>query len=242
MTSPWYHESSIEWLKARTNFLTASNVATLWPETATGRKRIVTTDDYIAAILNAREFAPENAISQGAAARGHILEPYALKEFTLQTGIKAEHWDDALIHDNGYIAVSPDSLNIPQPKEGILFDVRDLPCIKEVNEIKCYGASKHYQTYREGICAIERIQIATQMYVCKDANIGRLILYNPRLEYGGLLITRWARESLDHELEIIHDIEEKYIKSETILNNGVFFHLKGLNEQEIIAEQRAFNL
>lgn len=242
----WFHRCNPEWLKARCDYLSASDVAALWPETPTGRKRTVTEDDYLAAIFKSREFDPAAATSYGAAARGHILEPYAINEYNLHREgmIPVYHWDDCLIHNGGLVSFSPDGLDIQQPDgDEVEYLLEDLATIHRIIEVKSYGADKHYTTYKMGYKATERIQIATEMYVAYEARKGELVLYNPRLDDGCLLTIVWDRYQLAHELEIIDDIVGKFCQTVNMVEDDFIMPARmGPSEAEILAELRTLRL
>ena len=42
----WFHKCSLDWLRARQNYLTATDVKELLPVTKTGRKRTITDENY----------------------------------------------------------------------------------------------------------------------------------------------------------------------------------------------------
>lgn len=242
----WYHVSNPEWLKARCNYLTASDVIALWPETATGIKRKLTDDSYMAIAFKQREFDPTAAVSYSHAARGHILEPYCVEEHNLQRPrAKAlYHWDNCVLHNGGLIAFSPDALDVPQLDTGqVTCHINELvDDISVVGEIKSYGGDKHFATYSQGQKAIERIQIAVGMYVCIHAKAAKLLLYNPRMEKGALLCTVWQRNELEKELGIIDDIATKFAEVVYELENATLPVRLGKSEEEILEEVHALEL
>ena len=240
----WYHQASREWLEAREGFLTASQIDDLWPLTTTGRRRPIVEEDYIKALFNSTEINYDSVNSYGPAARGHILEPYALEELRKMRTDPSNifHWDDAVIYKGGSsIAFSPDGLDIPQPETGVLFNVSELPTINEVFEIKSYRAAKHYQTFAEGKFAIERRQVATQMYICEEATIGSLVLYNPRLIKGALFLTQWTREDLEEDLAIIGEIDKQFTETKIKYSNA-FVSRKGMSETDILKELQSLSI
>lgn len=234
----WCHRSNPEWLEARRGFITASQIIDLWPETPSGKGKRMWESDYIAAILKSEEVSPGDSLSYGAMARGHILEPYAIEEFKLETGTEVHHWDDCLIHDGGVIAFSPDGLSIPQETDQVKVEYSSLPIIKEVTEIKCYEARKHLLTEKNSLQHAERIQIATQMYICKEAEVGRLVLYNPRLDRYCLLYKEFSREDLRHELFLVSKIAARLKITKQRMEEERVRIRRGVSEQEIIEAQR----
>jgi hypothetical protein len=232
----WYHRSNPDWLRARCDYLTASDVAALWPETATGKNRVVTDEDYMAIIFKMREFDASSVTSYNAAARGHLLEPYALDEFHAQlpNATRLHHWDDALIHSDGLLAFSPDALDIPQPDDSVSHDLADLATINIIGEVKCYGADKHFTTWAKGRMTVERIQLATALYICTEAKGAELILYNPRLDTGSLLVTTWHRDDMGRELDMIDGIAARLACVLDRLERRLLPPRKGPSEEEIL--------
>lgn len=209
----WYHRVNPDWYKARKNFLTASDIKTLWPKTKTGRDRKITELDYMKIYYEkSQEVRLDDCDSYDWAARGHILEPYAINEFSRfqKEEDKLYHWDDCLVYRNNcYIAYSPDALNIEQPF-AIQLDT-DLINPSIISEVKSYNAAKHIETMMIPKDETEeRIQIATAMYVSKTIKEGYLILFNPEVEDVPLVWKHWDRAELQNEFNIIGDIEYRW--------------------------------
>ena len=75
----WEHKCSLEWLLERQKYLTASDIKSLVPVTRTGRPRKVDDEAYFRVLASKlTKLTSEDCWSFGAAARGHILEPYAI--------------------------------------------------------------------------------------------------------------------------------------------------------------------
>lgn len=214
----WYHRVNQDWYKARKNFLTASDIKTLWPKTKTGRDRKITEVDYAKIYFEkSQEVRLDDCDSYDWAARGHILEPYAVKEFSRfrEDKDKLYHWDDCLIYrDNCLIAYSPDALNCFQVKE--VFGVKEdthviVPHV--VGEVKSYNASKHVETIMTPKDQTEeRLQIATAMYTSPSIEEGYLILFNPEVQDAELAWKHWNRAELQKEIDTICKIEQSWKK------------------------------
>lgn len=209
----WFHRVNMHWYEARKNFLTASDIKTLWPKTKTGRDRKITELDYMKIYFEkSQEVRPDDCDSYDWAARGHILEPYAIKEFNQQR-IEQHmyHWDDCIItKDDCYIAYSPDSLDVSQSFSAVQVETGFVaPSI--VGEVKSYNAAKHIETMMTPKNETEeRIQIATALYVSSSIDDGYLILFNPEVEDVPLAWKHWTRSELKDELEIIGKIEYQW--------------------------------
>lgn len=114
----WYHRVNQDWYKARKNFLTASDVKSLWPKTKTGRNREVSEMSYAKIYFEkTQEVRYEDCDSYDWAARGHILEPYAVAEFNQNVEWCPElyQWDDCIVTDEKTLmGYSPDALDLAQ--------------------------------------------------------------------------------------------------------------------------------
>lgn len=207
----WYHECSKDWMKARSNYLTASSISKLLPVTPIGRKRDVAKSSLeIYAKMHQTSFDNK---SYGAAARGHIMEPYAVRAFN-EIGIAPimYHWDDAVIH-NKLLAFSPDGLNVSQEELPIFdynFDDMEIKPTAGV-EIKSYSVDKHL------LCGIsnpldleERWQIATAFKVASTLEDMYLVLFNPSASKK-MFVHHYTRKSLEAELKIIEVICKNFI-------------------------------
>lgn len=214
----WEHKCSLEWLMARQDYLTASEIRSLIPLTKTGRARTVTDMDYLKVwsgkIVNLTE---EDCWSTGAAARGHLLEPYAvdalntvLMKYDPSTAEHYHHWDDTLVTmPERSIAFSPDAMNIPNDGE-TWFDANGVS-ITAIAEVKCYGQERHLATaYTEKNMLEERWQIATAMALCDTIEHAHLALFNPSLSTRRLFVIEYERKDLEKEIQEILEVEEKW--------------------------------
>lgn len=202
MSYKYEHMTSLDWMRDRQKYITASDVAKLVPYTNTGRARTITDEDYFALMADKlRMLTEEDCLSFGAAARGHILEPYAIKEYNEIIPEKLYHWDDRCI-PTGVAGYSPDALDVPM-------DSTVAP--KIMGEVKCYSPAKHFLKSQTDLDKLEeRWQLAMAFYVLPSLDKGYLILYNPELVDATLHIRPFKREDLVKELEIINDIVYKW--------------------------------
>lgn len=220
----WEHWVDIDWLEARRHCLTATDVKELLPITKTGRKRTVTDEDYLAVM--ARKLTPittENCYSTGAAARGHILEPYAIKAYNDTYGQLYYHWDDIVIKKNVLgdfgLGFSPDGLNVEMPKGSIsLLPMHQFAAIfpgkvTSVAEIKCYEGKRHLISINsDQDKAEERWQIAVAMAVLPSIDNGTLIFYNPSLPIPYQLgCFFYVRDDLKDEIEMVLEVQKEWL-------------------------------
>lgn len=206
----WYHEVSLEWLKERQKYLTASDIKDLLPVTATGRKRTVTNKDYLKVWARKQKYLTrDDCITTGAAARGHLLEPYAIEEFNkMQFSGYMYHWDDKIVY-NGSLAFSPDALNINRDGQ-ISYRYDEIIDAGFLAEIKSYNIESHYlKAVEDKENLEERWQAATAFAVCPQLQEGYLILFNPSCN-NKLFIHQYSRQDLKDEIQIVKKISKDY--------------------------------
>lgn len=209
--SRWRHECSQSWLRARNGYLTASDAHKLVPYTDSGRKRKVADEDYEKlAMAKMRPVLPEHCVSTGAAARGHLLERYAVMRWNEVHGEEFHHWDDVLVPSATvpYAAWSPDALDVSLSEPGPV-------CTgdyggRRMLEIKCYGPEKH-----DAACLSskmdrpERWQIAFAM-MCSDIAEGTLVLYDPTTSYEPLHGFAYTQADLADEIDELRKVAAKW--------------------------------
>jgi len=232
----WEHKCSLAWLQERQGHLTASEVRTLIPLTRTGRRRTITNEDYMRVFANkCVNLTEEDCWSHGAAARGHILEPYAidaLNDWLDAEGIDEEFfwWDDKLVVD-GFrsLAFSPDAMDIPM--------IQVLPKPTALAEVKSYGAERHLTTACTPKNLIEeRWQIATAMAVLDSIDHAYLTLFNPSMNDYRLIVIRFDRSELYSEIDTVLEAEnewDEFLKSVNLL----YPHAGYGQDEELIVEE-----
>ena len=205
----WEHRCSLEWLKERQQYLTASDVKSLLPITKTGRKRDVGDAEYLKVMSSKMvDLTEEDCLSTGVMARGHLLEPYAISVLNSVLGDMGEgmmyHWDDKVVSVRGRkLAFSPDAMDIPM--DG---DIADVTAIAEV---KSYSADKHLTTAFTPKDQIEeRWQIACAMAVLPTIEHAYLVLYNPKMKFRKAFIITYDRSDLEDEIAMILKVEEDW--------------------------------
>lgn len=209
----WFHTCNKDWLLARQRFLTATDVKDLLPVTKTGRKRTVGDDSYWKVMARKLvNITPDDCVSTGAAARGHILEPYAIDEFNFAEICeqKLYHWDDALVTKTSVspygLAFSPDAMSIEH--NGELLVKTNVPLT--IAEVKSYSAERHLICgHTDKMELEERWQIATAMATC-DVEEAYLIFYNPSLA-AQLFVVHYDYEDLEREIDIVLDVEKNWL-------------------------------
>ena len=243
----WKHKVSLDWLKERQGYLTASDVKSLVPVTKTGRDRKVTDMERVKIMSHKMvNLTEDNCWSYDAAARGHLLEPYAVAAFNELALSKPElglpmvfHWDDKLLQKNGinHLAYSPDALDVPMNDENAVDNVTALV------EVKCYGAEKHLMTmYTEKKQLEERWQIAAAMAVSPTIEKAYLVLFHPGMKFRKLAVIEFTRAELADEIVMAIKVEAEwldFIKTRMLskdLPADRHWSTKGGNEDTIIKE------
>ena len=237
----WKHKCSLKWLQERQKYLTATDIKSLIPVTKTGRPRKITDMDRLKVWAKKQvTLTEEDCWSYGAAARGHLLEPYAidaLNDWLIGTGRASRqtffHWDDEVIHEPGsYLAFSPDAMDIPQLHNPDT-------TVHQIAEVKCYSADKHVATgYTPSREIEERWQIATAMATLDTIEQAFLVLFNPSIETCRLFVIPYNRWDLKSEINAIKVVENEW---NTFLDElpeppGAYTSLDGLDEADIIDE------
>lgn len=152
----------------------------------------------------------DDTLSTGWAARGHIMEPYAIQEFNkVKPGLipHIHHWDDKLIQ-NDWLGYSPDGLDYTEVP-GVFCSYTDVrPTV--LAEVKCYAADNHYSKGNANKFALEeRWQIATAMAVSPSIEEAYLIFFNPSCK-DPMFVQQYSREQLKEEIKTIGEVEEPW--------------------------------
>lgn len=207
----WKHRCSLDWLNARQRFLNASEIKELIPYTKTGRQRKIDDNDY--ARILAKKFVmltEDDCVSTGAAARGHIMEPYAIEDYNQMYSDNLHHWDDVLIYDELGAAYSPDGFDIEQPN-GLIQISADAISPSTLIEVKSYNEKNHFDcAFTPNSELEERWQIATAMYVSLSIDNAILVNYNPAIKTAKLIRHTFSRDDLADEMMIIDAVVRKW--------------------------------
>lgn len=237
----WRHDVSKDWLVARKGCLTATDIVSLIPAYKSLKKKDPTfsrvLSSQFAGKIGEKSFTDADVHSYGPAARGHVLEPYAVLEFNKQgLGLPSReyrHWDDVVIcKSNSLLGFSPDAMDVPDTghgcfmeycdgpdkmtANGLILDDQEIP--SSILEIKSYGAKHHAQCCAAGKLELdERYQIATAMAVCGKINVGYLMFYNPSDEFSmmpvpQICVKEYHRNDLADEIQTCMNIAEAYEK------------------------------
>lgn len=223
----WYHETSLDWLKVRQLYITASDIYELKPNKSGRPKDVAKKCRQIFAAKHKRLSAAD-CVSTGAAARGHILEPYAIAAFSSASGIHLEHWDDVLVPAlanmedfRSRLAFSPDAVSFSCPK-GTVVCGGTFPEDTIIGEVKSYNAERHLEcVLTERTELEERYQLATAMVCQPNISRGYLIFYNPSFSPCPLYYTFFERDELEEEMKDVCDALDVYAKHTTQISYAV---------------------
>ena len=235
----WKHRCGLDWLKSRRNYLTASEIKRLIPLTATGRPRTITDFDRMKIMANKLvTLTEEDCMSYGAAARGHIMEPYAIDSLNAMLkdmGVKEYFywWDDDLVTvEDRSLAFSPDAMDVK--------DIDDIKFATAIAEVKSYSNEKHIAiAYTPKDMIEERWQIAVSMALCPNIDHGYLVLFNPKMMLERLFLIKYDRDELKKEIDTILSVEadwNEFVNTKMFgrPTSGAIWYSKTPSEEEII--------
>lgn len=249
----WKHKCSLDWLRARQHHITASDVKSLLPFTRTGRPRTVGDEEMLKVMASKMiKLTEEDCWSYGAMARGHLMEPYAVKalnkmlrELHADEADQLYWWDDELVEVSGRsLAFSPDGLDV---------EMGDDPTMaKVIVEVKSYSPSQHLVTaYTPKDRLEERWQIASAMALLPSIERGYLVLFNPSMKWRKTFVITFERSELEREIEEVLKVEERWDDWREhgplvtgLPNGGVWSAAGGTEEEirkEVMAEQGVLN-
>jgi len=224
----WHHEVSAEWLVARQQVITATDVVNLLPE----YKRYVkagSPDDKIFPGFAALWCKKHSNVyldtsSTDAAARGHIMEPYAIDSWNRQADPKFEHWDDCVIV-NGIYGFSPDALTVRQrlccrdTEKSVKHSM--IPSHAEVMEVKCYMPEQHMKSFIEGHMDHKEImQVAMAFKVLDKLEVARILWFCPGAPIS-MFEEHYTRQELNQEIGTIRKVVEAYEKQAELCEQKV---------------------
>lgn len=234
MIKKWYHEVDSEWLKARKSVITATEISKLVPEykrTLKDKSGMISSGFAALWAEKMTDTEPDPS-AVGAAARGHICEPWAVKAWNMQMNDNMYHWDDALIRRNG-VGFSPDALNIPQTISSVVLNVQNritatsddavvedkilvapdgtyIDAPVSLLEIKSYDPAHHMKCcIKDKLDQDEMMQIAVPFIVCPTIQKATLIFFCPGAPIEVKAFT-YTREDLLDKIDLANKIIEKW--------------------------------
>ena len=250
MARRWYHEVSAEWLEARKTVLTATDIAGLQAE----YKRYLKAGSpdklmpgFAAMWCQKHSDTYLDTGSVEAAARGHVMEPWAVDSWNKQATPTFHHWDDCIICADG-LGFSPDAMTIPQfvgdAKLEVTTDGKFIvnsngmkcDCPNEIMEIKCYEPAQHMKSIIEDRMEHkELMQIAMSFAVLPNLEVARLTWFCPGAPIS-MFTEKYTRDDLHDQIQLIQEIAKLYLKQwdkciEFMMNSSSFVAM--CTEEEI---------
>ena len=214
----WQHQVSAEWLMARKDVLTATEIKGLVPEMKRIKKKPLKDGEVspvFAALWSEKhtDKAPDVDSPSSDAARGHILEPYAVETWNhVWPDLKMYHWDDCVIKAKK-VGFSPDAMDVEQ-----ISDVVELKASQVkptmIMEIKSYNPAHHIKCILKDKMELDEIwQIAVAFYVLPSLKTAWLAFYCPDNPIP-LKVFSYKREELQIKMNMITDIIREYERTE----------------------------
>lgn len=232
----WYHEVSEDWLRARRTVLTATEIKSLvatYKRFPQKDKEAGVVPPAFAALWGDKHSDewPIDTASYGAAARGHICEPYAVREYNKRNDpARFYHWDDCIIA-RGLVGFSPDALDIPQRTKDVKLEVNGkmlassmgpicgLP--EEAMEIKSFEPAQHMKAIATPKMKRDQImQLATSMYVVPSLKRVVLMFYCPSSPIP-VYEEAYTRDELKDEIKMVECISAMYEDTSQKMENLV---------------------
>lgn len=236
----WTHEVSADWLKARQAVLTATDVAGLMPE----YKRYLKAHDPgkispgFAALWAQKHSTGEPDISSPspAAARGHVMEPWAVSSWNDQNEKQFYHWDDCIIC-NGIFGFSPDAMDSPQMTVDVTIESRIMETV-EIMEVKSYETPKHMKSViMDKMDHEELMQLAMAFVVLPTLERATILWFCPDAPIS-MHAETYTRDELHDQIRWIIEIGEVYINQSKLCEKLASSHsLKALCTELQVWEQ-----
>lgn len=252
----WTHEVSAAWLEARRSVLTATEIAGLMPEYRKYLKRQDpdTLMPGFAALWAAKHSDTELDVSSPspAAARGHILEPWAVKSWNEQASPIYYHWDDCVIC-NGIFGFSPDAMDImqlyPDAKLMVSSDGKFLKNVDDrycstphsILEIKSYEVPRHMKSViMNRMDHDELMQLAMAFVVLPELEEAKILWFCPGAPIS-MHSESYTRDDLHDQISLITEVADVYEKQAELCSRLASSLVAKCTEQEIwdafVAEQ-----
>ena len=237
MARRWHHSVAPQWLEARKHVLTATDVSNIMPE----YKRYLKagspedpTPGFLALWAKKNSDSYQDPESTGMAARGHILEPYAINAWNKQVRSKPMyHWDDSLIVDETkHFGFSPDALNIPQEYIDWSVQVEQTRMLGNSSafeyklpvaamEVKSYSPEQHMKAIAaDKMKRDELMQIAMAFVVLPTLNVMYLVYYCPGAPIE-MYAESYSRDELHDQIRWILEIGEVYVKVDKFMKKKI---------------------
>lgn len=214
----WQHQVSSEWLEARKDVLTATEIKGLIPEMKRIKKKPLKAGEIspaFAALWSEKhtETQPDVDSPSSDAARGHIMEPYAVESWNNEEpDKKLYHWDDCVIKANK-VGFSPDAMDIEQPVGPVSLMAKSVKP-KAIMEIKSYNPAHHIKCILKDKLELDEVwQIAVAFYVLPSLETAYLTFYCPDNPVS-MHVFEYSRAELQDKMNMITEIVREYERTE----------------------------
>lgn len=243
---------SEEWMLARKDVLTASEIRSLLPEFRRMLKKPANTlsPGFFAFCGDKLASGIPSTLSTGPAARGHIMEPYAIEDWNYNSPqYQYNHWDDLVIKRNG-IGYSPDGLDIEQiPEMGVELwadnktgklvipnTKHSFRAPKRAIEVKCYEPKQHMKSLIEDKTERdERLQAAVAFMVLPKLELIDVLWYCPEAPVP-MFNEVYEREDLQAEIKVITSMLKMFHKHMDIVRSKKCSMMPTTTTQKIYEE------
>lgn len=226
MRRRWEHDVSAAWLKARKQVITATDIAKLMPEIRKARKNPdASLPGFFA--LWAEKSTPEEIDTSSPssdAARGHVMEPWAVESWNAQRPEQYFHWDDAIVVRNG-VGFSPDAMDIAQLLPGPVFSTSNTGGVygrkndpvgtpSSIMEIKSYGPAHHMKcVIKDRMKHDELMQVAVAFYVLPRLQTAKLLFFCPGCPVS-MHAEEYSRADLEELIDTVEEARKLWLKTQ----------------------------
>lgn len=239
----WQHQVSAEWLLARKDVLTATEVKALVPEMKRIEKKPLKPGEISPgfAALWADKNTPSNIDTDSpssVAARGHVMEPYAVESYNRLSENQFYHWDDCIIKSITGLGFSPDAMDIPQPLDAVALEEYDVKDARMIMEIKSYNPQHHMKCILKPHSEHDEIwQIACAFYVLPNLEEAELVFYCPDAPIS-MHVVHYSRDDVKDYMPIIGKVLKQYRETARQCNDleQLAYYKSAFTEQEIWKE------
>lgn len=201
----WKFTVDKEWLEQRRGYLTASEVAGWFNKSVNPKDETIQKNIEKAVFRNLSKFPVETGSPSSDAARGHNMEPYAIREFNNYMDKEFYLYGNVFLCEDKPGAVfgySPDALDSEDPDKAT-----------ELLEVKCYGPEEHANAvFGDMAKRKERWQVAVGLKVMPKLKGGYVIWYSPNAAVP-IRVAYYSREDLQVELEKLDEYATMYRKT-----------------------------
>ena len=225
----WYHEVSENWLKARKTVITATEikglVATYKRMSKKDKEAGVVSPAFAALWGDKSSTYPIDVSSYGPAARGHIMEPYAIDEFNMANEVHFHHWDDCIIA-NGLVGFSPDAMDIAQVTEDVKLEVNGKCLMNSIGavcglperilEVKSFEPAQHMKAIATPKMKRDQLmQLAVAFHVVPTLKTATLLFFCPAAAIP-MYSETYTADDLHEEIEMVDAIAKEYERTKEL--------------------------